>query len=131
MTLTVSNFFCKKCNITFEGEYKPQQRPRKSCPKCHKMCDLAKITKSNQKPDAETRGRNSLPPPLHEDIEKLSSEDLEKRIVTALNTQPNNAQLLGKAIEFFIKVKGKSETIDEDLDMEALKDIGIITADID
>jgi len=122
MTLSVSNFFCKTCEIDFKGEYKPQQRPRKSCPKCHKMCE---ITKSNKKPDTETKGEQHSTPPLTEDIKKLSSEDLEKRIVAALNKQPTNAQLLGKAIEFFIKIKGKEEEIDESIDMEALREIGI------
>ena len=126
MTLSVSNFFCKKCEIDFKGEYKPQERPRKSCPKCHKMCEL---TKSNNKPDTETGGSTQPLPPIHESIENLSSEDLEKRIVDALNTQPNNAQLLGKAIEFFIKVKSKTETMDTDLDMELLKEIGLKITD--
>ena len=45
MTVTVDKFYCKSCILTFEGEYKPQQRPRKSCPKCHKMVDLSKTTK--------------------------------------------------------------------------------------
>lgn len=63
MTLSEGSFFCKKCKITFEGEYKPQQRPRKSCPKCHKMSDLTvKNTTSNQKPgDTETKGSASTP----------------------------------------------------------------------
>ena len=124
MTLSVSNFSCKKCKVIFEGEYKPQQRPRKSCPKCHKMCE---ITKSKKKNDTETGGSTTPLPPIQEDIEKLSSEDLEKRIISALNTQPNNAQLLGKAIEFFIKIKGKVETIDESFDMEELRRLGLIT----
>jgi len=59
-------------------------------------------------------------------IETLSSEGLEKRIVDALNKQPNNAQILGKAIEFFIKIKGKSDIIDESFDMEELKRLGLI-----
>lgn len=44
LTLLKANFYCKKCNIIFEGEYKPQQRPRKSCPKCHRMRDLTQKT---------------------------------------------------------------------------------------
>ena len=48
MTVTVGHFTCKKCDLTFKGEYKPQQRPRKSCPKCHKMCGLT-VTKSTKK----------------------------------------------------------------------------------
>ena len=59
-------------------------------------------------------------------IETLSSEGLEKRIVDALNKQPDNAQILGKAIEFFIKIKGKSDIIDESFDMEELKRLGLI-----
>ncbi|GAH39340.1 unnamed protein product [marine sediment metagenome] len=110
MTLSSGTFFCKKCDITFKGDYKPQTRPRKSCPKCHKMSDLTvKNTKSKEKNDAETGGEEHSTLPPQGDIEKLSSEDLEKRIVSALNTQPNNAQILGKAIEFFIKIKGKEE----------------------
>ena len=38
-------------------------------------------------------------------IETLSSEGLEQRIVDALNKQPNNAQILGKAIEFLLKLR--------------------------
>jgi len=58
-------------------------------------------------------------------MQKLSREDLEKRIVDALNRHPDNAQILGKAIEFFIKVKGKTETISDTIDMEALRQIGV------
>ena len=64
MTLSVSDFFCKPCKITFSGEYKPQERPRKSCPKCHKMADMAvkKNTNSKQKLlDAVTKGSSSTP----------------------------------------------------------------------
>jgi len=88
-----------------------------------------KNTKSKNKLDTEPEGSTTPPPLIHKTIEKLSEEDLEKRIVTALNSQPNNAMILGKAIEFFIKIKGKTDTIDEDINMEALKQIGIITED--
>lgn len=40
LTLNKGSFHCKKCVLTFEGEYKTQQRPRKSCPKCHNMVGL-------------------------------------------------------------------------------------------
>ena len=50
MTLTVidpvGSFSCKKCKLTFEGTYKPQQRPRKSCPSCHKMCGMTVVKSS-------------------------------------------------------------------------------------
>lgn len=126
MSLAVSNFYCKKCKILFEGKYKPQQRPRKACPNCHKMCEMSrKIPEFNQKNDTEIGGGTLTPPPPTEGIEELSSEALEKRLVDALNAQPNNAILLGKAIEFFIKVKGKIDTIDDDIDMDVLREIGI------
>lgn len=50
MSSTHGNFFCKKCGIAFPGDYKPQQRPRKSCPKCHKMADLQRKTSPQGKP---------------------------------------------------------------------------------
>lgn len=57
----------------------------------------------------------------------LTSADLERRIIEALNKQPNNAQILGKAIDFFIKVKGiDKEVLKEDINMEMLKNLGIL-----
>lgn len=57
----------------------------------------------------------------------LTSADLERRILEALDRDPNNAQILGKAIDFFVKVKGiDKEILKEDIDMEMLKDIGIL-----
>ena len=38
--MTKGYFYCNKCDITWSSEYKPQQRPRRSCPTCHKSCDL-------------------------------------------------------------------------------------------
>jgi hypothetical protein len=68
MPLSEGNFFCKKCVIAFKGEYKPQKRPRKACPKCHRMSDLTvKNTTSTQKlfsHTTETTGRDSILSPL-------------------------------------------------------------------
>lgn len=59
-------------------------------------------------------------------VEKLSSEDLEKRIVDALNRHPDNAQILGKAIEFFIKIKGgDTEGLEQEIDMERFLNVDI------
>ena len=66
MTKLKGNFHCNRCNITFEGEYSKSQRPRKSCPKCHKSSDLTNNTKSNNKPSSHsitpTKGGASTPP---------------------------------------------------------------------
>ena len=129
MTLTVSNptgsFYCKKCKILFEGEYKPQQRPRKSCPGCHSMAGMAVV--KSPKPQST---KNLISPqegvtdcdPL---TTTLSADYLEKCLTAALEKHPENPNLLRTAIEFFIKIKGKSDAIDDDFDMEELKKIGI------
>jgi len=129
MTLTVidptGSFTCKKCKLTFEATYKPQQRPRKSCPKCHKMVGMtvkkSSKTNFNKKTDTETEGSN-IPPPL---TTTLSADYLEKCLTAALIKNPGNPNLLRTAIDFFIKIKGKSDDIDDDFDMEVLKQIGI------
>jgi len=133
MTLTVidpvGSFSCKKCKLTFEASYKPQQRPRKSCPSCHKMCGMTVNKKE------KTQSTKNLISPQEGVTDgdpltiTLSAEYLEKCLTSALNKHPENPNLLRTAIEFFIKIKGKTDAIDDDLDMEVLKQIGIkITA---
>jgi hypothetical protein len=56
----------------------------------------------------------------------LTSADLERRIIEALDRDPNNAQVLGKAIDFFIKVKGKTSEMEEELNIEELINLGIV-----
>lgn len=72
MTLSTGTFFCKRCRITFEGDYKPQTRPRKSCPKCHKMSDMTvskSITSNQKRIDTETMGSSSTPQiPTYKDV---------------------------------------------------------------
>ena len=133
MTLTAElpsgSFHCKKCEIIFNGDYNPQQRPRKSCPKCHKMAGLtvtkaSKKTKSNKKPDTKTKGGgSSTPPSTHK---KLTEEYIEDLIVQGLEDYPGNIQLIGKATEFFIKVKSKTSEMEEDMDISELLKNGII-----
>ena len=129
MTLTVSlptgSFHCKKCKLTFEATYNPQQRPRKSCPGCHKMSGLT-VKKSSK-----TKSTNKLISPQEGDTSHvpletiLTAEYLEKCLTSALAEHPDNPNLLRTAIEFFIKIKGKNDSIDDDIDMEVLKQIGI------
>ncbi len=64
LTLPIGSFTCKKCELTFKGEYKPQQRPRKSCPKCHRMVGLTpkiKIPQSNPKQPPQVEGLANPP----------------------------------------------------------------------
>jgi len=130
MTLTVidpvGSFSCKKCKLTFEASYKPQQRPRKSCPSCHKMCGMTvnkkEKTQSTKNLISPQEG-NSNGAPL---TTRLSSDDLEKRLLMALEVNPNNPNLLRTAIDFYLKVMIKSDSMEDEIDMEALKRIGII-----
>jgi len=130
MTLTVidptGSFTCKKCKLTFEATYKPQQRPRKSCPKCHKMVGMtvkkSSKTNFNKKTDTETEGNN---PPLPLIKRTLTKEYIEQLICDGLESNPGNANLIGKAVEFYIKIKGNTTTIEDDIDMEVLKEIGL------
>ena len=57
---------------------------------------------------------------------RLSSDDLEKRLLMALEVNPNNPNLLRTAIDFYLKVMIKSDSMEDEIDMEALKRIGII-----
>lgn len=67
-----------------------------------------------------------IPPGNNSEITKLTSENLEKRLINALDRQPDNANILGKAIDFFIKVKGTdTEGLDREIDMEGFLKVDI------
>lgn len=95
------------CNSFYLQKKRPLATPKK--------------TKSNKKPIPSQEG-DSAGVPL---TTKLSAEYLEKCLTEALKINPNNPNLLRTAIEFFIKIKGKTDAIEDDLDMEVLKQIGI------
>lgn len=60
LTLSTGSFTCKKCEVTFNGTYKAQQRPRKSCPKCHKMVGM---TVSLKKKKSVNNSQGKVIPP--------------------------------------------------------------------
>ena len=110
-----------KFNIKLVKEYL-KNHPKASNKDLYKYCNArTKSQKSNVrrkklqllKQKVDTSGTDPLK------IESLSFDNLEKRIVDALNRYPDNAILLGKAIDFVIKVKGgDKEGLNELLDME-------------
>ena len=54
------NFYCTKCDVSWSDDYKPQQRPRRSCPKCQKSCDLDKRKVGNSgSPTTQEKGSSS------------------------------------------------------------------------
>jgi len=57
-------------------------------------------------------------------INILSAGILEQLICKRLNDAPTEG-LLRIALDFYTKVKGRLDTLDDDIDMEVLKEIGI------
>lgn len=88
MTVTLGHFFCKSCKLTFEGEYKPQQRPRKSCPKCHKMVGLV-VTKKKKK---KAQGQILDPPKTDDEIIDDPNELLMSCAMRELNKSTPNVR---------------------------------------
>ena len=106
MSVTDGYFRCKKCDIVFKGEYKPQQRPRKACPNCHKMCDL-----SVEKEETKT------PTPTQKQFETLDEATIERLILDLLNEEVTESRIK-IAVDFHNKVKGTDTiNLEEPLDM--------------
>ena len=81
--------------------------------------------KNGKKALPEKTSKDNLEKGL-DDFTTLNSESLEKLLVKALKKQPNNANLIGKAIDFFIKVKDKVSDMKEDVNMDTLLKIGLL-----
>ena len=60
---------------------------------------------------------------------KLTWDYIEKLIVDGLEDNPGNIPLIRTASEFYLKVSSKKEILEDDIDMEALKQIGIKISD--
>ena len=122
--MPVGNFFCNKCKTAFIGEYKPQQRPRKSCPKCHKMTDLQKgIAIPPQIADTKGKGGNGSLTPT-KPFTKIDDEMIEESILFLANDGKIDVPLIGKMIEFYYKIRGKDDKIKDNIDMEEFMTIG-------
>ena len=83
LTLSTGSFTCKKCEVTFNGTYKPQQRPRKSCPKCHNMVGMTVIIKKKIKKAHDQNSANFDTSNIIDDPNEL----LMSNAVRALNKQ--------------------------------------------
>ena len=57
---------------------------------------------------------------------KLTESYIEQKILDALEDDPKNTTLIGKAVDFYARVKsGKAEELKDEIDMEVLKRIGL------
>lgn len=95
------------------------------------LYELSNAITDNQKTivrklKAKIKKGTKTPPGPGSKITKLSSDDLERRLINALDRQPDNANLLGKAIDFFIKVKDKASEMEEEIDIGELINSGIV-----
>lgn len=110
MTESVSNYYCKICKITFEAELKDVQRPRKACPKCHKICDVA----------VNNNGSNNNEQDKKNTFASLDEATIEKLILDLLNEDATESRIK-LAVDFHNKVKGRDVLrLEEPLDMEGL-----------
>lgn len=106
--MSVTDYYCKKCKITFEAELKAVKRPRKSCPKCHKICDIA--VKNGKKDHAMS--------PERKIFESLDEATIEKLILDLLNEETTESRIK-LAVDFHNKVKGTDVIrLEEALDMD-------------
>ena len=117
--MTIGNFFCTKCKTAFEGEYKPQQRPRKSCPKCHKMVDIKKDNMASQSKKSYSSTNTSLltstpevPTKYDETLMAMADIEREKHLYKMAQcdkTLPMRDRIL--AADKFVHLKDLSGTI--------------------
>ena len=65
---------------------------------------------------------------LTEDIlfEKINEETIEETLLAAVNVGDISTNLIKCMIDFFVKIKGKRDEMEDDIDMEVLKEIGIV-----
>jgi len=79
-----------------------------------------------RKKKAKIKRGTKSPGPKSPGVKKLTEEFIENLIVEGLENNPGNVQLIGKATDFFIKVIGKKDEMEDEIDMEKLKEIGIV-----
>lgn len=107
--MSVADYSCKKCKIIFEAELKDVKRPRKACPKCHKMCDLV------VKNDSYNGNTSLLDKKLFTTLDEATIENL---ILDLLNDETTESRIK-LAVEFHNKVKGSDALMmEEPLNME-------------
>ena len=117
-------FHCNPCNITFSGEYKKQKRPRKSCPGCHKMADIARSRDPSIITDKETQGEGSNGASPLTKYTKVDDEMIEESILYLANHGKIDVPLIGKMIEFYYKIRGKDDSIRDNIPMEEFMKLG-------
>ena len=65
-------------------------------------------------------------PPGDPNKKKLTESYIEQKILDALEDDPKNTTLIGKAVDFYVRIKGgKAEELKDEIDMEVLKQLGL------
>ena len=117
MTKTQKDYYCRVCDLTFKDDYNPNvQRPRRACPKCHKVVDIKK--KNNIPPrnviDTQLERVTSSPSLIIDDpdellfsvaIRELNKENPDPRWANILiSCKKENINIKGDDIESFRKL---------------------------
>lgn len=106
--MTKGYFYCKVCDIKFKGEYEAQQRPRRSCPTCHKSCDLTK--KNIKQKSIPPQNTTQQAPQFIDDSDELLLS-VAKRELNKPNPDPRWANILISCKKE--KITSKNEVIDQ------------------
>lgn len=139
MTLPQKDYYCKDCILTFEADYDDSvQRPRRACPKCHKVVDIKKnktrskvaIKSSKSRDssivtDSETQGKggNGSSPLIK--YTKIDDDMIEELILKKANSGEDlSDNFIKTCIQFYKDIRGKDDKIKDDIPMEELMAIG-------
>ncbi len=119
---------CPGCNNEFLFKTEAM-RPRPHCPKCKYWFYIKKDNTQNTQ-ESKSGDPSVVEKKLKKIVEaivhtKVNEATIEKMLLELINTGTIDTGLVRCMIDFFVKIKGKTEEIDENIDMEALRQIGI------
>jgi len=128
---------CPECN--HEQIYNGTAiRPRVHCKKCKKRFYIKtqktqnepKIPKSNNKPNSSEKEGGSAPPSNRDPFIKIDATTVETLMLKQAN-EGNDTVPFIRCIVDYLKIKGESEELDENLDLEVLRQLGVTLKNID
>ena len=129
---------CPDCNHEFL--YKGHAiRPRVHCPKCKKRFYIttqtthreSEIPKSNNKPYSSQKEGGADPPSNRGSFIKIDDDTIEICMLQMANEGDISVPLIKAMIEFYYKIRGSTDKVKDEIDMEAFKAIGTALKDSD
>ena len=128
---------CPKCKHEFFFKTKAI-RPRPVCPNCKNkfyINDLntqnTQIPKSNNKPYSSQKEGGADPPSNRGSFIKIDDDTIEICMLQMANEGDISVPLIKAMIEFYYKIRGSTDKVKDEIDMEAFKSIGTALKDSD